>query len=246
MVRKSLLEIVQDILNVMDSEDVNSIADTVEATQVAKVVETVYYEMVATRDHPEHSELVQLTSLADNDYPSHFEYPANVKAIDGIWYDVSDDGTFQYREIKPLSNKAFLKLVDGRGTTDTDNVSDKKGSTNLRIYNDRMPQYYTSFDDEYVVFDAYKSTVETTLQGSKTRTLAAKIPVFSQTDSYTPDLDEEVHPYLLSEAMSRCLSLFKGGTDPKIEQGARRQKSSRQNDMYKTKQENVRPKYGRS
>jgi hypothetical protein len=41
--KMTLLEIVQDVLNDMDSDEVNSISDTVEATQIANICRSVYY-----------------------------------------------------------------------------------------------------------------------------------------------------------------------------------------------------------
>ena len=70
-------------------------------------------------------------------------------------------------------------------------------------------------------------------------------PTFSQTDSFAPDLDNTLMPLLLAEAKSTCLSLFKGGSDPKVEQAARRLKSYVMNDQYKTKRPNIRNYYGR-
>jgi len=52
-------------------------------------------------------------------------------------------------------------------------------------------------------------------------------------------------PLLLAESKSTCMSLFKGGPDPKIDQAARRLKSYVQNDQYKTKA-GVRNNYGRT
>lgn len=40
--RKTLLEMVQDILSEMDSDEVNSINDTVEAEQVATIIKNCY------------------------------------------------------------------------------------------------------------------------------------------------------------------------------------------------------------
>ena len=244
-IKKTLLQIVQSILSDMDSEDVNSISDTVEAMQVASIVEDTFYNLVATRTIPEHHELIKLTALSDTDYPTHFQYPDNVKGITKVWYDVSDDGTFEYREISWVDNETFLRRVDGRATDSSTNVSDKNGGTNLRIYNDRHPSFYTSFDDDYLVFDAHKSTVDTTLQAGKVRAMGYVIPTFSRTDGYTPDIDEEFHPYLLAEAKSTAMSLLKGGPDPKIDQAARRQKAYIQNDKHKTNTGNKRPQYGR-
>ena len=108
-----------------------------------------------------------------------------------------------------------------------------------------MPRYYTSFDDDHIIMDAYDSSVESTLQTSKSRAYGTVYPTFSITDSFEPDLDDTMLPYLLAEAKSTCFSLFKSGSDPKVEQAARRLKSYVQNDMYKTKRANKRPNYGR-
>jgi len=242
-IKKTLLEIVQNILSDLDSENVNAISETVEAQQIAQVVEDTFYNMVATRDIPEHHSLIKLTAMSDSAYPTHFQYPTNVKEITGLWYDMSDDGTLEYGVVKWVDPYEFLRRTDPR--TSYTSVSDKVAGTNLRIANDVMPSFYTSFDDDYIVMDAHKSTVDTTLVSSKTRAMGVTIPVFSQTDSYTPDIDDAMFPYLIAEAKSVCFSLFKGGPDPKVDQAARRQKSYVQNDMYKTVRENKRPKYGR-
>lgn len=53
-------------------------------------------------------------------------------------------------------------------------------------------------------------------------------------------------PFLLAEAKSTAMSLFKSGADPKIEQTARRQKVYVQNDMYKVNTGRVKNNYGRN
>ena len=242
-IKKTLLEIVQSILSDMDSEDVNSLSDTLEAQQVAKVVEDTFYNIVATRDIPEHHGLIKLTALSDTDFPTHFIFPDNVKAITGLWYDKSDDGTLEYGEVHWVPPETFLSRTDGRSSYVS--VADKSAGTNLRIGNTQMPSFYTSFDDEYVVLDSYDSSVDTTLTTAKVRAIGSTIPVFNQTDAYVPDLDATMFPYLIAEAKSTCFSLFKGGPDPKVDQAARRQKVYVQNDMYRNKRENKRPHYGR-
>lgn len=243
-IKKTLLEIVQNILSDLDSEEVNSISNTIEATQVAKVVEDTFYNLVATREIPEHHSLIKLTALSDSNYPTHFTYPANVKSISDVWYDKSDDDSFAYGKVECIDNETFLSRIDGRSDSYV-LVNDKVAGTKLRIGNDKMPSFYTSFDDEYIVMDSYDATVDSTLQNSKIRAMGYTVPVFQQDDDYVPDIDEVLFPYLINEAKSVCFSLFKGGVDPKIDQAARRQKSYVQNDMYKTKQANKRPHYGR-
>lgn len=243
-IKKTLLEIVQNILSDLDSEAVNSISDSVEAAQIATVVENTFYNIVSTREIPEHHSLIKLTALSDSNFPTHFSYPDNVKGVSGLWYDVSPDGSFEYREVTYCDPRDFLSRT-GSPSSDYTLVSDKVAGTKLRIVNNKMPSFYTSFDDEHIVMDAYDSTVDSTLQESKIRVMGYTIPTFSVSDAHVPDLDAEMFQYLVNESKSVCFSLFKGGPDPKIDQAARRQKSYVQNDMYKTTQVNKRNLYGK-
>ena len=93
--------------------------------------------------------------------------------------------------------------------------------------------------------DSYKASVEVILQQSKTKAFGTKFPTFTISDSFEPDLDDVMLPLLLAEAKSACFSLFKAGSDPKVEQAARRLKVSVQNDLYRTRKENSRNNYGR-
>ena len=239
--KTTLLQIVQSILSDMDSEDVNSISDTVEAQQIASVVEDTYFNIIAAREIPEHSRLLSLVALGDTNKPTHFKYPTDTKKITRLEYNVGTVSDKQFRELKFVDPLVFLDRMSEEDTL----VETFEGSVDIYVANDRDPSYYTSFDDEYVIVDAYDAAEETSLQASKTRAWGSVYPSFSQTDSFEPDLDNTLMPLLLAEAKSTCFSLFKGGSDPKVEQAARRLKSYTQNDLYKTKQANKRPHYGR-
>jgi len=240
--KKTLLAITQNILSAMDSEDVNAIGDTLEALQVVDIIETVYFDLIATREIPEHRELIKMTALSDSDYPSHFFYPTNLKEIIRLDYQDSDG---YYREVTWCDPLDFLNRTDGT-QEDYDTVLDKNGGTTLRILNNKQPSFYTSFDDEYLVLNSYDSTEDTTLQESKVRTFGTKYPTFNKTDdTFIPDLDASMFPYFIAEAKSMCMSLLKGGSDPKVEQSARRHKSFYQTDLFHTKQTNKWSNYGR-
>lgn len=239
--KQTLLEITQEILSDMDSENVNSITDTVEANQIAQIVKRAYYNIVSTRVIPEHGELLKLTAASDSDYPTHFYYPDHVKKIDKVWYQNSEG---IYREVKWLDPLDFLCKTDTH-SEDYVSVADKNGGTSLRIHTKKNPTYYTSFDDNWIVMDSFDDTLDTTLQTSKVRAYGMKIPQFSIEDDFVPDLDDELFPYFVNEAKSTAMSLLKGGSDPKVEQAARRQKSFMQNDMYKTARKRPLSNYGR-
>lgn len=240
--KTTLLQIVQSILNDMDSEEVNSISDTVEAQQIASVVEDTYYNIIAAREIPEHNKLMTLTAMANSTKPTHFEYPSNTKHIERVEYNVGSVANKDFRVIEFVDPIKFLDSMDEDGLL----VETYEGNLDIFVGNDSPPTYYTSFDDEYLIMNSYDASVDATLQTSKVRALGSSYPTFSQTDSFEPDLDNTLLPYLLAESKSACFSLFKGGPDPKVEQAARRLKSFQQNDMYKTTRANKRPNYGRT
>ena len=241
--RRTLLSMVQSILSDMDSEDVNSISDTVEAQQVASVIQDTYFNIIAAREIPEHKQMLQLTSLSNNQKPTHFRYPNNTKEIEKLFYNTAYTGS-TYTEVYFIEPIDFLNRVD-ESATNTLQVQTVAGNVPVFVMTDRMPKYYTSFDDDNIIMDAYDVSVEVILQQSKTRAYGTIYPTFQINDDFEPDLDDTLLPYLLAEAKSTCFSLFKSGSDPKVEQAARRLKSYVQNDMYKTKRENKRPHYGR-
>lgn len=239
--KKTLLEIVQSILNDLDSEEVNALDDSVEALQIASIVRDTYYNIVSTREIPEHYSLVKLTALADSAHPTHFKYPTDTKEITNVWYQNSDGNYTEIKFVEPLD---FLYLTDTISSEYT-SVTDKSAGTTLRIGNAEDPKFYTSFDDEYLVFNSFDTTVDSTLQESKVRAYGSKIPSFTISDSFVPDLDADMFPYLLAESKSTAMSILKGFSDPKVEQAARRQKSYIQNQRYNTKRSNKWSNYGR-
>jgi hypothetical protein len=236
--RRTLLEITQSILNDLDGEPVNSIFDTEEATQYASVVRDTYFNIVAARETPEHDQLLKLTALSDLTRPNYFLYPANLKEI----------RLFEYNG-KEVYWKDPIKFLDSMPSADDEDVlevPDPVSGINLVCRTNKDPRYYTSFDNQYIVCDSYDMTVDSTLQESKTRCWGTKYPAFTMSDAFVPELSDTLFPYLLAEAKSVCFSVFKSGSDPKIEQAARRLKSGIQNDRFKTKRANTRNLYGRA
>ena len=227
---------VQSILNDTDSEPVNSIFDTEEAQQFASVIRDTYFNIIAASETPEHDELLKLTALSDITKPTILVYPTNLKDIRLFEYDG--------KEVYWKEPTAFLANLPSEGD-DVFTYTHPLNGISLTARNSKNPKYYTSFDNEYIVCDSYDMSVDTTLQESKTRCWGTKYPSFTMSDSFIPDLSEQMFPYLLSESKSVCFSVFKSGSDPKIEQAARRLRSYVQNDRYKTKQVNRRNLYGR-
>jgi hypothetical protein len=219
--KMSLLDIVQDILSDMDSDEVNSINDTTESLQVAQVVRTCYFEMIGNRNWPHLKKLIQLDSPSDLTRPNYLKLPVNVKELVDARY-LNDKG--KYVSLKFRHPDEFLELLSHRTLTNTnvETVYDFGGST-LLIVNDKDPEYWTTFDDNYIVCDSYNSVVDDTLKASKTQCLAYIQPVWVKEDTFIPDLPVEAFPALLEEAKSTAFFNQKQMVNQKAEQKAGRQ-----------------------
>lgn len=196
--KKTLLQIVQSVLSDMDSDEVNSISDTVESLQIAQMVEDCYWELISENEIPEHRELFQLVGLGDTSTPTKMQVPSNVVDIHWIKYNsfTATDTDTDYDEVVYKEPSTFLTMVNGRNVDDSDVDEITDGVIKYLVKNDTAPSYYTSFDDEYLIFDSYDSGVDTTLQTSKSLAYGPVTPTFSQTDDHTPDLDAHLFPVL--------------------------------------------------
>jgi len=121
--------------------------------------------------------------------------------------------------------KEFMKLLDDRNSQSSDilPVTDTSGVV-LLIRTDQNPQYYTSFDDQTLIFDSFLQTLDATLQGVKTQFYGYTEPTFSLLDTFTPELPSKVFSYYLAEAKSVCFNSLKQQPNAKEEQKSRRQR----------------------
>lgn len=224
--KKTLLEIVQSILNDMDSDAVNSIDDTVESVQVAEIVRSCFYEMVSNRNWASHKKLIQLDNVSDIAKPNYLKLPENLKELSGFKYDKrkeTDDG-LDYQDVRYMYPDEFLSYVSRRNSKNDNvqTVSDFNGAK-LLILNDAAPTYWTSFDDTYLVVDSFNSAIENTVQGSKTQCLAVIFPTFTIADDFVPDLPIEAFSALEEESKSTAFIALKQVANQKAEQKSSRQ-----------------------
>jgi hypothetical protein len=227
MAKLTLLDMVQDIANDLDTEEINSINDTVESVQIAQILKTSYFELIANRNWPHLRRTIKLDSVSDTLRPTHLQLPILIKEMLSFTYDKRSESSptrAKYEEIKYLEPEHFLVKTNNRNVlnTNVDSITDF-GGVSILIMNDRHPEYYTSFDDNYIICDSFNSDLEDTLQSSKTQAIAYVEPAWTHTDSFIPDLPSEAFPLLLEEAKSTSFLVLKQVTNEKAEQKARRQ-----------------------
>ena len=85
--RLTLLDICQDILNDLDSDEVNSIDDTIKSLQVAQIVKSSYLAMMSKRNWPHLRRAVQLEAPTDTNRPTHMVLADEVKELTFVNYN---------------------------------------------------------------------------------------------------------------------------------------------------------------
>jgi hypothetical protein len=250
MAKRTLLDITQGILSGMDSDEVNSISDTVESLQVANLVRRVYFDLVDDLELPHTSDIISLESLADPAKPTHMRMPEAVSRIEWIKYDarleVADAKA--YRDMKWMHPYDFIGFSTARDSTDTTNNLVVQYSANITLVIDKIqaPTYWTSFDDEYIVFDSYDLALEANLQASKTLCGAAIRPTFTLTDTFIPDLPENLFSLLYAQSEAMAHVFVKQFANPKADLMEHRLRVRAQRNKWRQKRMvYVGPDYGR-
>jgi hypothetical protein len=222
----TLLEITQSILSDLNSDEVNSIGDTVESLQVANIIKNTYFSMMATRNWPHLRKSIELVGVGSLTRPTHMRLPDGTKELEFINYNKQKSGEtrLRYDEMQYISPDSFLRRCN-QLNSDNDNVlivEDFSG-VQLLIKTDKAPQYYTSFDDNYIIFDSYDSSEDSTLIADKVQAMAYVTPVWVMSDEAIPDIPAEAFPMLLNESQSVAAYRLNQSADQKAEQEAVRQ-----------------------
>lgn len=223
MAKLTLLEMVQRVLSSTSGDEVNSYADTTESEQIAFIIRDAYYDLISSLEIPEHRKLVTLTASGDSAIPTRMEMPSGVTRIEEIKYNtITATGTDKtYEDMYYVEPHEFMSRVLTRKSSGSNIVTITVNGGEIFVENDKAPEYYTSFDDQYLYFDSYDSAVDSTLQSSKFIVWAIEEPTFTLSDTFTPDLDANLFPILLNEAKSIAYLEQLQQANPKAEQNVR-------------------------
>lgn len=105
----TVLKMTQDILSAMDSDEVNSIGDTIEAQQVVTIIENCYNDLVSDVELPDQYDIFQLDPSLDNTRPVTMYIPQAYENTSWIKYN------------KQKSSSSVV--VDNNSWTSPDNIT---------------------------------------------------------------------------------------------------------------------------
>lgn len=246
---KTVLEYVQTALATMDSDDVDSISDTVESDQVATFLKEVYYELLNREEWDFLDGPAQLVSAADVSEPTEFTIAADTRKIHEIRYDLSypfpalDVNLRKLTYIEPLK---FLQMFAREGDN---TVTVNRGGAGLfyNIPNDRHPERWTSFDDGTVTLDAFNADAGFNYLPHEAISMwASVIPPFTLDDAFEPDIPLHMEPLLQSSLNAVSHLYLKQAASGPDETRVRRQLAQARRAHSKIKNENYfNRRYGR-
>lgn len=238
----TLIEMVQHILSAMGSDEVSNYDDTVESYQVALLIKQAFYDSANELGLPEHESLYQLTASGDSNKPCIMFLPSTATRLDTIYYDnkVLGDTYSKMVQVDWMDWQDFLKMQTALTSEASDVgsqvVTNNSQSFNIMYRSNAFPRYYTTTDENTLIFDGFDHSVDTTLASAKTMAYGAIYPSFTMSNAAIPDMDATQFPYLLAKAKTRAFSEIKQQTNQESAAESRKQKiivQKRQNNITK-------------
>lgn len=187
----TLLDIVQRTLSALDSNNVSSVDDSVESEQVVLIVQRIMDEINGRRDWKWLKKEGTLLAATDTNTAS---LPEDILSLKTVWYD-NKELEYKYPQ--------DFKYILSKRSTEEDNIN------NDGVYTDRVPKYYTSFDDDIITFDAYE---DSGIIIAKTYIYYDAIPDTLWDDSDIPDIPARFHDVVLKGVLAKAKQELK--TDP--------------------------------
>jgi hypothetical protein len=136
-------------------------------------------------------------------------------------------------------------VMDRDSSLDTvETVIDYNG-TPLFVINNAAPTYWTTFDDEHLVFDSYDSAQDSILQSSKTQVFGYVEPEWQMENDFVPDMPNKAFSLLVAEAKSQAFIKLKEVFSQKDEQAATRQRGWLSREKRRSPGGTKYPDYGR-
>lgn len=203
MEKRTLLEMLNDVAVSLDYETVSDIAETPEADSIIRIIRNEYSKLMDRDDWPHLNILTELDGLADVLRPNFMQVPAGVATVNGVWYDTTLTADTNKTQ-KPITYyddpDEFLEQIYTRQTGDANiSIFDTAEDIPIWTYTDRAPSFCTSFDDDIIIFDAYNSAEDTTMQASKSIVRGLRDSAWTESNGFTPTMPVSMFSMFISK-----------------------------------------------
>jgi len=157
MSKDTLLDMTQSILSEADGDEVNSISDTVESDQCARILVSEFKLIVDEFDIKMHETQTKLTATGAST-PTQMIRPEGFHSIETVWYDkrATGGGDPDFQEVHFKDPAVFLETSFSLNASDSDveTMALSGSGHTLNIKNDEQPMYWTILEGyDNIIFD---------------------------------------------------------------------------------------------
>ncbi len=248
MAKRTILQLVQDLGDGIGSDEIDTLAETVEVVKITAILSQTLKEVLDRKTWEFMKDKVRQLDdrLPGSSQLNTLLIPPDVTRIDCLKYK-ADNGKFY--EVTYMQACDFIQLVQSRDADTDDDVTAIINSDGvaLNTYTNRVPQHWTSFDEETITFDAYNSDSGNGVLIADSVIIADVMPLTDFTDpDATLNLPERMETLIFNEALVTCNYRLRQTRDPRADRVARRQNVSLRENEHKTKKDKKVQRYGRN
>ena len=229
----TLLSIIQKVGSEIKSDEITELDETIEAIDIRNEVQNTFDDLMSTweweflKHRPRQLDVSVLDAEAEPPTREviRLALPPDVKHIEKLMYNatVSSGADPVFKNLQYLAPAEFHELVLKRKLDSNIEEYDVGDGVRVRVYNDREPSYFTSYDEASVVFDSYLKTEDADgIDPTKTAVIATITMVSGDGATWTPAVPEYIHNLWFQESVSRCSAQVRGVENARFERQARR------------------------
>ncbi len=246
MTKRTILQLVQDLGAGINSDEIDSLDETIEATDIATILKQTLKEVLDRKTWEFMKDKVrQLDVRADGSTELNtLLIPDDVTLIKCLRYK-DDNGKFY--EVQYVQACDFIAKVQSRTVGDDVLAIVNSDGVELNTLTNIVPQYWTSFDEVSITFDAYNANTGTGNLIEDSVIIADVMPVTDFTDPEAVlNIPERMETLVFNEALVTCNYRIRQIRDPRADRIARRQGISLRENEHTTKKDNKVTRHGRS
>jgi len=228
MAKRSILQLVQQLGEGIGSDEIDTLNETIEASEIATILEQVVSEVISRKRWEFISDRVrQLDARAGGSTQLNtLSIPSDVTKINCLRYrDTNNLTVTSFLDVMYMQPCEFITHVQARDSADANitAIANEDGVL-INVLTDNAPTRWTSFDEENITFDAYDASLGTGNLIADSVIIADIIPAIDFTDpDATLKVPERMETLIFNEALVTCNYRLRQTADPRADRVARRQ-----------------------
>lgn len=249
MAKRNILQLVQQIGEAIGSDEIDSLDETIEASEIATILQQSVDEVISRKRWEFLKDRVrQLTQRGvGSTQLNTLLIPTDVTRVTCLKYRNTDNTVTEFTQINYMQPCDFLALVQARNSTDANvtAIANDDGVL-INVITDAPPTCWTSFDEEVITFDAYDAVTGTGNLVADSVIIADIVPVIDYSDpSATLSMPERMESLIYNEALSTCNYRLRQTRDPKADRVALRQHRAMREQEHVTTKDTQEINHGR-